>query len=276
MMTQPQIHPSALIEPGATLGAGCRIGPFCVIGPDVTLGDGVELQSHVLIEGHTTIGARTRIRAFSVIGGPPQHTGYKGEPTRVDIGADCDIREQVTIHRGTPGGRGVTSVGDRVFIMAQAHIAHDCRIEDEVILASQASLAGHVQIGRNAILSGIAGVHQFVRIGERAMIGGLAAVTMDVIPFGIAAGNHARLVGLNMVGLKRSGADRAALSSLRAAFRELFIADGPPFRERIAPVAERYADVAEVQKVIAFIRADASRKLAPVSRRRGDALELDE
>jgi UDP-N-acetylglucosamine acyltransferase len=122
------------------------------------------------------------------------------------------------------------------------------------------TLGGHVEVEDHAIVSGLAAVHQFCRIGEGAMIGGCAAVTMDVIPFGIAAGNHARLAGLNMVGLKRSGADRAAMSALRAAFRELFIADGPPFRDRIDPVAARYADVAEVQKVIDFIRADEANR----------------
>lgn len=266
-LAMSDIHPSAIVHDGAEIGAGCKIGPFCMVGPDVVLGENVTLHSHVVVEGHTEVGPGTQIRAFSVIGGPPQHLAYKGEPTRTVIGRDCDIREHVTVHRGMPSAQSLTKVGDRVLLMAQVHVAHDCRVGNDVIIASQATLGGHVEVGNNVVIGGIAGIHQFVRIGDRAMVGGCAAVSWDVIPFGLCGGNHARLAGLNLIGMKRAGMEREAISALRAAFRDLFLADGPTFRDRLDPVAARYADTPEVVKLIAFIRADSNRRLLSVSRR---------
>jgi UDP-N-acetylglucosamine acyltransferase len=267
IMTDAIIHPSAIIEPGAQIGAGCQIGPYCILGARTVLAENVTLQSHVVIEGDTRIGRGTKVAPFTVIGGAPQHLAYKGEPTRTVVGADCDIREHVTIHRGMPSAQGLTQVGDRCLLMAQVHVAHDCFVGNEVIIASQATLGGHVHIGDNAVIGGIAGIHQFVRIGARAMVGGCAAVSWDVIPFGMCGGNHARLAGLNLVGMRRSGMNRDAIVALRAAFRALFLTDGPPFRERLSDVESRYGHVAEVMQMLGFIRADASRKVMSVSRR---------
>jgi UDP-N-acetylglucosamine acyltransferase len=259
----PRIDPTARVAEGAVLSPGVEIGPFCVIGPEVVLGPGVRIHSHVVIEGAVRIGPRTEVHPFTLLGGAPQHLRYAGEPTTLEIGADCVIREQVSIHRGTAHGRGTTILGDRVYVMAQAHVAHDCIVGNGVILTTNCTLGGHVEIGDHAIIGGVAAIHQFCRIGERAMIGGCAAILMDVIPFGSALGNHARLGGINVVGLKRAGYSRAAIHTLRAAVRDLFGPGPVPFRERIPEVAARYAGSAEVARVIDFITADAHRPILP-------------
>lgn len=269
----PRIDPTARVDPAAIIGAGAEIGPFCRIGAGVEIGEDVRLMSHVTVEGPAVIGARTVVHPFAALGGAPQSTGYRGEATRLQIGEECQIREHVTIHRGTVAGGGLTQVGARVFIMSQVHIGHDCMIGDGVIMAGHSALGGHTVVEDHAIIGAMAGVHQFCRIGYRAMVGGMAAVTMDVIPFGTCEGNRARLGGLNIVGLKRSGASRAAIHALRAAYHDLFVADAGPFRDRIDPVAAAHADSAEVARVIAFIRSDRRRPVMPS--RRGAALAED-
>lgn len=256
----PRIHPQAIVSPQAELGAGAEVGPFCVVGPGVVLGSGVRLLSHVTVEGPTRIGARSVVHPFAALGGPPQHARHRDEPTELRIGEDCAIREHVTIHRGTAHAGGLTAVGDRAFVMAGAHIGHDCRLGDDVTVAG-AKLGGHVEVGNFAILGGQAAVHQFVRIGSRAMIGGLAAVTEDVIPFGLAAGNHARLSGLNLVGLKRAGLGRDRIHALRRAVRALFEDASGPFGERLAALEAQPEPTPEVEEVLAFIRAGGGRPL---------------
>ncbi|MCC5969684.1 MAG: acyl-ACP--UDP-N-acetylglucosamine O-acyltransferase [Pararhodobacter sp.] len=261
-----RVDPLAVIAPGAVIGAGVEVGPFCRIGPHVVLEENVVLHSHVVIEGDTRIGAGTSVHPFTVLGGPPQHLRYQGERTQLEIGAGCDIREQVSVHRGTAHGGGVTRIGAGVMLMAQTHVGHDCILGDHVILAGNATLAGHVSIGDHAIIGGVSGIHQFVRIGARAFVGGCAAVPMDIIPFASAFGNHARLRGLNIVGLKRAGFSRETIQSMRGAYHALFLAEGQPFRARIDMVAARYADCPEVGAIIAFLRADANRPILPAAR----------
>ena len=181
------IHPSAIVEEGARLGDDVEIGPFCHVGPQATLGDGVRLHSHVSLAGDTTVGARTVIFPFAAIGHPPQDLKYRGEPVRLTIGEDCLIREGVTMNPGTAGGGSETVVGPRSVFLANAHVAHDCRIGEGVILSNNVMLAGHCQIGDFAILGGGAAAHQFVRIGAHAFVGGLAGVEHDLIPFGLGA-----------------------------------------------------------------------------------------
>ena len=255
------IDPLAVVHPSAKLGAGIRIGPFCTVGEGAVLGDGVVLESHVVIDGATSLGAGTIVGPFTVLGGPPQHLKYDNEPTRVEIGENVTIREQVTIHRGTPFGVGVTRIGDGAVVMAAAHIGHDCQIGRDVIVASNASLAGHVVVGDQAFLGGLAGVHQYCRIGARAMIGGCAAVSRDVIPYASAFGNHAKLEGLNIVGLKRSGMSRATISALQMAFQHLFESDDGAFADRVAAVGAANSDVPEVMEIIDFLTEDAKRPI---------------
>ncbi|WP_337185380.1 acyl-ACP--UDP-N-acetylglucosamine O-acyltransferase [Phenylobacterium sp.] len=254
------VHPTAIVGDGAVLADGASIGPFCVIGPQVRIGAGTQLTSHVVVEGRTTIGAGNTIGAFAVLGGPPQHTAYRGEDTALEIGDDNVIREHATMNLGTPNGGGVTRVGSNGFYMIESHVGHDCQVGDHVILTKQATLGGHCQIGDYVIVGGLAAVHQFSRVGRHAMIGGLAAVVKDVIPYGSVWGNHAHLEGLNLVGLKRRGFDRDTINTLRAAYRLLFANEGT-FQERLEDTAETYAGSPEVMEIIDFIRADASRPL---------------
>ncbi|MDO5604699.1 MAG: acyl-ACP--UDP-N-acetylglucosamine O-acyltransferase [Paracoccus sp. (in: a-proteobacteria)] len=214
-MAETLIHPSAVIEPGAELGAGVRIGPFCIVGADVQLGDGVELKSHVVIAGETAVGAETVIFPFASIGQAPQDLKFRGERTRLEIGARNRIREYVTMNPGTEGGGGVTRVGDDGLFMSCSHVAHDCEIGNRVILVNSVAVAGHCVLGDDVIVGGLSGIHQFVRIGRGAMIGALSMVTADVLPYGLVQGPRAQLDGLNLVGLKRRGASRAEITELR-------------------------------------------------------------
>ncbi len=259
-MSETVIHPTAIIEDGAEIGPGCRIGPFCLVGPQVKLGAGCELLSHVVVAGDTTIGARTRIFPFAAIGHPPQDLKYNGEPTRVVIGEECIIRESVTVHPGTKAGDFLTTVGDRCFILAYAHVAHDCRIGNNVVLSNTVMLAGHCIIGDYAILGGGVGVHQFVRIGHHAFIGGMSAIEKDVIPYGMAVGNRAFLAGLNIVGLRRRGFSRDSIHELRRAYRLLFANEGT-LKERMEDVATDHPDHVTVGEILAFIRAGGDRSV---------------
>jgi UDP-N-acetylglucosamine acyltransferase len=264
------IDPTARIEPGARVGPDVSIGPYCIIGPDVEIGEGCRLSAHVHLAGHTAVGARTVVHPFASLGGPPQSVKYRGGPTRLTVGTDCDIREGVTMSTGTEDGGGVTVIGDRCFFMAGSHVGHDCRVGNAVTFANNAVLGGHVSVGDRAFLGGQAAVHQFVRVGEGAMIGGLSGITRDVIPFGFAFGPRAELVGLNMVGLKRSGHGRADLQRLRQSYRALFLGAGE-FRDRLAAVAAEHGADPLVGKIIDFLRAGGSRPpMMPPRLRGGD------
>jgi UDP-N-acetylglucosamine acyltransferase len=256
----PQIHPTAIVMPGASLAADVVIGPYCVIGEHVVLGAGVSLKSHVVIDGRTTIGEATRIFPFASIGLEPQDLKYRGEESSLVIGRDNTIREYVTINPGTEAGGMVTRVGDNCLLMIGAHVAHDCQIGDHVIMSNNASLAGHVVIEEYARLGGLCGVHQFVRIGRHAMIGGMSAVERDVIPYGQVMGDRARLYGLNIVGMQRSGFSREDIQGLRSAYQCLFSDDGT-FNDRVTDAAERFGGIGPVDDIIAFIRADSSRAI---------------
>jgi UDP-N-acetylglucosamine acyltransferase len=267
------IDPTARIEPGARIGTDVSIGPYCIIGPDVAIGDGCRLLAHVHLAGHTAIGAGTVIYPFASLGTPPQSVKYKGGPTRLVVGANCDIRESVTMSTGTEDAGAITTVGDRCFLMAGSHVGHDCRVGSDVTFANNAVLGGHVSVGDRAFLGGQAAVHQFVRVGEGAMIGGLSGITRDVILFGFAFGPKAELVGLNVVGLKRRGVGRSDLHRLRQCFRALFLGGGE-FRDRLAAVAAEHGADPLIGKIVEFLRAGGSRPpMMPPRARGGDRLE---
>lgn len=253
-----EVHPTAVIESGARIGPGCRIGPYCVIGPEVVLAANVTLLSHVVIDGVTAIGEGCRLFPFASIGQVPQDLKYAGERTELIIGARNRIREYATMSPGTAGGGGVTRIGDDGLFMMHTHIGHDCQVGNGVVLSNCATLAGHCVLGDRAILGGMAGVHQFVRIGRGAMIGGMSGVVADVIPFGLVAGERAHLAGLNLVGLKRRGTERAEITELRSAYAEIFQGPGT-FQERVAGVAGRYPDNAMVGDIVRFITAESAR-----------------
>jgi UDP-N-acetylglucosamine acyltransferase len=257
----PQIHPTAVVDPAARLSAGVVIGPYCTIGAHVTLGSQVQLQSHVVVDGHTTVGANTVIYPFASVGLPPQHVRYQGEPSRLVIGSGNIIREHVTMHTGTAQGGMETRVGNNCLFMVGSHVAHDCVVEDHVILTNAVALGGHVHVGEYAILGGLSGVHQYVRIGKHAMVGGKTGVDSDIIPYGSVKGNRARLVGLNIIGLKRRGFSREDVRLLRTAYGLLF-SQGGTMAERLNEVEDLYGSNAGVMDIINFIRAEsASRAL---------------
>lgn len=260
-----KVHPAAIIEEGAILGHNVEIGPFCHVGPKVRLGDNVRLKSHVVIDGKTTIGAGTVVFPNAVLGCAPQNIHYKGEDTELLIGNGCTIREGVTMHPGMADFGGKTVVGDNSMFLAYSHVAHDCRIGSNVILSNNVMLAGHVQVGDRVIMGGGAAVHQFTRVGHHAFIGGLAAVSNDVIPYGMLNGNPGVLMGLNIIGMQRSGFDRPAIHAVRRAFKTIFDTKSP-IRENIARVREQADINSAVADIIAFIDAESERALSSPAR----------
>jgi UDP-N-acetylglucosamine acyltransferase len=266
-MSKPDRHPTAIVEDGARIGDGVRIGPYCMVGNEVELGDGCELISHVVVAGPTRIGPRTRIFPFASIGHQPQDLKYKGEPSTLTIGADCLIREGVTMNPGTEGGGMVTVVGDRCAFLANSHVGHDCHVGNNVIFSNNVMLAGHCTVSDHVILGGGAAVIQFARIGRHAFLGGMSALEQDLIPYGMALGNRAYLSGLNIVGLQRRGFTREQIHNLRRAYRLLFAAEGTMI-ERVEDVAVEFKDNPIVQEIVAFMRENSKRSLC--TPRQGD------
>src|SRR3984885_1303574 len=254
------IDPTARVASGARIGEGVEIGPYCLVGPQVELSGGVRLIAHVNVTGATTIGAGTVVYPFSSLGTPPQSVHYRGGPTRLIIGAGCELRESVTMNTGTEDGGGVTRVGERCFFMVGSHVGHDCQVGNDVNLANNVVLGGHVSVGDFTFLGGHVAIHQFVRIGEGVMMAGMSAARDDIIPFGFALGQTGALVGLNVVGLTRRGTSRAELHTLRRAYRSLFFNEGR-IAERIDAVEREFSGNPMVGKIIAFIRAGGKRPL---------------
>lgn len=252
------IHPTAVIAKGARIGANVAIGPYCIVGEHVTLADGVILHSHVVIDGHTSIGEGTEIFPFASIGHRPQDKKFKGEDSKLIIGARNVIREHVTMNPGTEGGGLVTQVGNDCLFMASTHVAHDCMVGNNVILANNATLAGHVSVGDFAIIGGLSAVHQFVRIGAYAFIGGMSGVEKDVIPFGTVKGERASLDGLNLVGLKRRNVERERIHALRHVFKELFHGAEGTLSTRAETLKSSYTQD-EAKAVLDFVLTDSSR-----------------
>jgi len=216
------IHPTSIVSPDAKIHDSCKVGPYCTVGPNVELGENCELVSHVAIEGPTKIGADNSFFPFSSIGLAPQDLSYAGEATRLEIGDHNEIREFVTINRGTMKGGGLTKVGSHVLVMAYTHIAHDCRIGDHVILANAATLGGHVIVEDWAQVGALCPVHHFVRIGTHAFIGGGTTVTQDVLPFSkTSAERGTRAYGMNSVGLERRGFTKERLRKIHHAYKVL-------------------------------------------------------
>ena len=254
------IHKLAVVEDGAVLGEGVKIGPFCHVGAHVVLKAGAELISNAVVAGRTTIGAGTKVYPFASLGHPPQDLKYKGEPSTLSIGANCVIREGVTMNPGTEGGGMITTVGDNCLFLANSHVAHDCRVGSNVIFSNNVMLGGHCTVGDYAILGGGAGVVQFVRIGQHAFASGMAAIWRDVIPYGMVLGVPAHMNGLNIVGLKRRGFSRESIHDLRRAYRLLFAEEGT-MKERMEDVALEFANHPVVHEVLDFIRDGGDRAI---------------
>ena len=245
------IHETAIVGAGARIGAGCHIGPFSTIGDAVVLGERVWLDSHVVIGGQTTVGDDTHVFPFASIGLAPQDLKYAGEPTATEIGERNQIREFVTIHRGTSGGGGLTKIGDDNLFMAQAHVAHDCQIGSEVIMANAATLAGHVEIADRANVGAYSGVHQFCRVGYEAFVGGYSVVVKDAPPFAIIQGNHAKCYGLNRVGMKRRGYSKETIEKLHRAYH-LLLSSKLNTTQAIEKIKEEITGCEEVDLLVEF------------------------
>lgn len=248
------VHGSASVDPKAQLGSGVRVGAFSVVGPHVTLEDGVVVHPHAVIDGHTRIGAGAQVFPGAVVGMAPQDLKYDGSPTRLEVGARTVIRECVTLHPGSVGGRaiGVTTVGEDGLIMAYCHVAHDCVVGNHVVLANAVQLAGHVTVEDHAILGGLTNVHQFCRIGTRAFTGAATRINQDIPPYLMADGHPARMVGLNLVGLKRGGLPSESVSALKQAYRRIFL--GTRFREAIEEVEAELGSIPEVSRLVTFLK----------------------
>ena len=246
------VHETAVINPNAGIGVDCHIGAFSVVGAEVVLGDRVRLDSHVVVDGRTSVGDETHVFPFVSIGLAPQDLKYGGEPTRVEIGKRNNIREFVTVHRGTEGGGGLTKIGSDCLLMAQAHVAHDCKIGDHVIMANAATLAGHVEIADRASVGAYSGVHQFCRVGFEAFVGGYSVVVKDAPPFAIIQGNHAKCFGLNRVGLRRRGYSKETIEKLNHAYH-LFLSSKLNTTQAVEKMREEIVGCPEVDLLIDFI-----------------------
>lgn len=246
------IHAQAIVDPKVKLGEDVHIGAYSVIGADVEIGDQTWIGPHVVINGPTTIGRKNRIYQFSSIGEAPQHLGYAGEPTRLEIGDRNIIREYCTLNRGTEEGHGVTRIGSDNFFMAYVHIAHDCHVGSHTIFANCASLAGHVSVDDYAFLGGFTGVHQFCRVGAHCMTG-IATITFkDIPPYVLVSGNTAVPYGINVRGLERRQFSAGAIDALRDAYKVVY-RSGLQLRDALARLQD--SEYAEVRQLVSFIQS---------------------
>jgi UDP-N-acetylglucosamine acyltransferase len=253
-MAETTIHPTAVVHEGASIGQGAFIGPYCVVGDDVAIGDGTRLESHVAVSGRTTIGPGCVVSPMASIGGAPQDLKYQGEPTSLEMGARNRIREFVTVNRGTPGGGGVTRVGDDNLLMAYAHVAHDCIVGSRTIFANGATLAGHVEVGDDATVGAYSGIHQFCRVARFAFVGGYSVVTQDALPWVLTVGNRATSHGVNIVGLKRRGYPAEVVEAIKKCYMTLF-RSRLLLDEAIARVEAELGHLEEVRYFLDFVRS---------------------
>jgi UDP-N-acetylglucosamine acyltransferase len=273
---QPQIHPTASIEFGATIGAETEIGPGAVIGRHVTIGPRCHIGAGASIDGLTTIGEGTRVFPYASIGLSPQDTKFRGEPSRLEVGAHNVFREFVTIHRGTAGGGGVTRIGDHNLFMAYSHVAHDCVVGNHTIFGNAATLGGHVTVEDYATISAFSGVHQFCRIGRYAFIGGYSVVTRDALPFAKTVGNRARNYGLNTIGLLRRGFTQDTIGKLRRAYRYLLLSRLNTSRALAEIEQDPALGCDEVRYLVDFIRGSRRGVILRRATRRQEDVSADD
>lgn len=258
-MAKEQIHPTAVIDPSAQLGDDVLIGPYAVVMENVRLGPGTRLESHVVVYGRVEMGARNILYPGAVIGAPPQDLKFKGAPTQVVLGDDNHIREGVTIHRGTEDGGGITRVGSECLLMANSHVAHDCRIGDHVIMGNNVLLAGHIIVGDHAYICGGTAMHHYTTVGEHAYVGGLTRIVHDIPPFLIVEGNPSEVRGVNAVGLARRGFSGERIEALRGAYKVIYVR-GLKRSEAIAALESDGPRTAEVKRLLDFMRATMAGK----------------
>ena len=254
------IHKTAIIDFKARISENVEIGPYSVIGPEVEIEENTKIHSHVNLIGNTKIGKNNEIYPFSSIGTPPQDLKYKGEKNSLIIGNNNKFREYVNINPGTEQGGSITKIGDNNLFMVYCHVAHDCMISNNVVLANNVQVGGHVHIHNNAIVGGSCAIHQFSRIGEYAMIGGMTGVLSDVIPFGLSMGNRNNLMGLNLIGLRRSKVSNENIKKIQLAYEIIF--KTPSFRENIEQLNNDLKENEFVKKILKFINTDKKRPIS--------------
>jgi UDP-N-acetylglucosamine acyltransferase len=247
-----KIDRTALVSSQAELDGDVEVGPYSVIGAGVQIGKGTRIHAHVVIDGRTRMGENNTIFPFASVGSIPQDLKYKGEPSELVIGNHNTIREFVSLNPGTTGGGMVTRVGDHNLLMMYCHIAHDCSLGNRNIVANGATLGGHVVIEDFVIVGGLVGIHQFVRVGSGALVGAGSMVSKDVPPFCTAAGDRAKLHGLNVEGLRRRGFDKAKIDLIRRAYRLIFQSKLKT-RDALAKVRAEIPHCAEVEQLLTFI-----------------------
>ncbi len=251
------IHPTAVVDSGAKIDTTASIGAYSVVGANVIIGADTVIDPHVVISGYTSIGNNNHIGSFASIGTPPQDIHYNDEPTELVIGNNNQIREYVSIHRGTVDGNGKTVIGNGNLLMAYCHVAHDCILHDYVVMANVATLAGHVEIGNHVNIGGLVAVHQFCRIGAYTYIGGMSGISMDVPPYVILTGirNRMRIAGINKIGLRRNGVSKEAISCIDQAFKIIFRSSPQVLvKEALAETKQRFPDSKEVQVMVEFFQ----------------------
>ena len=244
------VHPTCVVSPGAELGEDTEVGPYAVIENDVVVGQRCRIRAHAVIREFTRMASENQVFEHAVIGGTPQDFGYSGARSSVRIGSGNLFREGVTVHRATTPD-GETVIGDNNYLMANAHVAHDCVLGDNIVLANNVALAGHVTIEDRAFVAGGVGIHQFVRVGTHSMIGGNSKITQDVLPYALVDGVPARVRGLNLVGLRRGGFSSGEISDLKQAFRILF-GSGSSLARRLSDMEESASP--HVHHLVTFIR----------------------
>ncbi len=254
------IHKTAIIDSKALIGNNVKIGPYSIVGPDVEIGDDTIVHTHVNITGNTKLGKKNEIYPFCSIGTPPQDLKYKGEKNSLIIGDNNKFREYVNINPGTEQGGSITKIGNRNLFMVYCHIAHDCMIDDNIVLANNVQVGGHVSINKNAIVGGSCAIHQFSRIGEFAMIGGMTGVLSDVIPYGLSLGNRNILIGLNLIGLRRSGVSNQDIKTIQSVY-DIIFCDGK-FRKNIENLGHELKENKYVNNIVKFINSDKKRPIS--------------
>jgi len=254
------IHKTAIINEGAQISDNVEVGPYCVIGPNVKIGSNSKLHSHVSLIGNTKLGENNEIFPFASIGTPPQDLKYKGEKNSIIIGNDNKFREYVNINPGTSQGGSITKIGNRNLFMVYCHIAHDCNIADNIVIANNVQVGGHVSIQNNAIIGGSSAIHQFSRIGESSMVGGMTGIISDIIPFGLSLGNRNNLVGLNLIGLRRSKISNENIKIMQEAYDIIFKSKN--FRSNIDNLNSEMKNSQFVKKIIDFINSDKKRPIS--------------
>jgi len=246
------IHSTAIVAEPQKIPPGVVVGPYTIIEADVTIGENVWIDSHVSIKSGARIGPGCKIYYAAAIAGPPQDLKYAGEKTELILGANCTIREYVTLNRGTTA-HGKSEIGNNCLLMAYCHVAHDCIIGSDVIMANTVEMGGHVEIGDHAVVGGGTVIHQFCRVGEHSMIGGGFRITQDVIPFSLAAGYPLRCFGLNSVGLKRRGFSDDVVGKLKTAFRYL-LSKKLNTTQALRQIESEIEMLPEVRRIVEFIR----------------------